>query len=652
MKFRNTLFLLLLALLLASYIIFVDKHKPTTKEAMEQSRRVVEVDRDKINAVTIQNTDTRIELKKDANNTWQLEAPVKDRADSMTVDQLFTSIETLRHDAAIGADGKGAEKDQIKEFGVSNPETRIKFTGPEKSIELLLGKDAAVEGKIYARVEGSNTVYVISNDLKTQVTKKADDFRDRKLTDLNAAQVTRLLIKRGADELDLEKKDQHWSLVKPLKARGDDSKIGDLVSRAVTAKIDTFLHEAGNAATYGLDQPRGTVSLFKEGATEPVVLQIGANPKEEKDKEKVYARLSSRDAVLLVPKSIEQILETKPNDLRDKHLARFETDIVDRVTIEPAGREKIVLARNGESWVRKADKDLPVNSALVSRLLDDLRTQEVAAFVSDVATDLAKYGLDQPPLKITVSAFASENTAETKAGEKPIVALLFGKMEGENVYARTDDEPFIVSVSKKILESIPTDAVQLQELTIYKMKPEEFTALEVTRAGQPPVSLEKNEKQWKLAKGDEAINQTNVQSLVNTLAGLRAVRWIGPVAPEHGLDHPTVLVTFKTSAANASGKLTVGGTTADAMSYATAEGMNGVFAISKPDFDALQLPLIDKPAPTTPPAPAAPGGSTPPPAPGAANAPPASDRSTVPPVVTPPVEVPRSPTPPTNDTKK
>jgi hypothetical protein len=626
---------------------------------MENSHRVVEVDRDKINAVTIQNTDTKIELKKDANNAWQLESPVKDRADSMAINQLFTSIETLRHDAAIGADGKGADKDQIKEFGVSKPDTRITFTSPEKSVELLLGKDAAVEGKVYARVEGANTIYVIPNDLKNQATKKVDDFRDRKLTDLNTAQVNKIILKRGADELELEKKDQHWSLVKPLKARGDDSKIGDVVSQAVTARIDTFIHDDGNPATYGLDQPRATVSLFKEGSKEPVVLQIGGNPKEEKDKEKVYARLSTRDAIVLLPKSIEQLLQTKPNDLRDKHLARYETDIVDRVTIEPAGREKMVLARNGENWARKVDKDkeLPVNSALVARLIEDLRTQEVTAFVSDVATDLPKYGLDQPALKVTVSSYASENTAETKAGERPIVTVHFGKVEGDNVFARVDEEPFIVSVAKKILDSIPTDPVQLQELTIYKMKPEELTGIEVARVEQPPVSLEKSTKnEWKVAKGDETVNQVNVQSLANTLAGLRAVRWIGPAAPEHGLNKPVVVVTFKTSG-NAHGKLTVGAANPDQMSYATADSLNGVFLMSKPDLDALQLPLIDKPASTTAPPPAA--APLPAPTPGAPTATPATPgaapgETTAPPsATTPPLPVPPSPTPPAaGDEKK
>ena len=141
-----------------------------------------------------------------------------------------------------------------------------------------------------------------------------------------------------------------------------------------------------------------------------------------------------------------------------------------------------------------------------------------------------------------------------------------------------------------------------------RIRPEEITAIEVTRGEQPPVSLEREKDKWKLAKGDGNLNQINAQSLVNTLSSLRAVRWTGEAKPEQGFDKPTVIVTFKTSA-NVSGKLTVGALSADEMWNATAEGLTGVFAMNKPDEEALVLPLIDKPAAPAPPvqpAPAAP----------------------------------------------
>lgn len=607
MKFRTTFIFLLIAAGLAAYLKFVEPTQQTSQEREEHGREFVKIDRDKANAISIKSAEAKIELRKKDNNTWFIEEPLKDRADTMAISQLFTTLEMLKYDSAIGADGKAPDKDQIKDFGLANSETKIEIAGADKTVELQFGKDTAVEGKVYVKLKGANVVYVIGNDLKNQIAKKADEFRDKRLMDLAVGNVRKAVLKTADQELELEKKNEHWALVKPLKARGDDARIGDFISQAVTARIDTFVADGANLSAYGLEQPRGTISLTVEGNDQPTVLQIGANPKEEKDKEKTYAKLSTRDAVVLLPKTIEALLDKKPNDFRDKNLVRFENDIVDRITIEPAGKDKLVLGRDKENWVRKGDKDQPINGAVATRLLDDLKATVTTNFVADVATELPKYGLDNPILKVTLSSYSSENTAETKAGEKPIVTILFGKVEGAEVYAKLDDEPFIVSVPQSLGTSIVIDPLQLQQLTIYKNKAEDITAFEVTKDGQPTLSFERDkDKNWKLAKGDGTVNQTAAQSLVNTLAGLRAVRWIGPTTSEQGLEKPSEVVTFKTSG-NTGGKLTLGAPSPETMTYATAEGLTGTFLVSQPDAGAFQAALIDKPAASAASATPAPG---------------------------------------------
>jgi len=610
MKLKHTILLLLLALGLFAFIRVYESKQLSSSERRERAARVLDFDRDAITSILIKNTEGKIELRKDEAGNWRVEDPVKDRADTMAVSQLFTTAEALRHDAVIGDEKKGVDKDQLKDYGLSNSETKLKLSGKDKPIELFFGKDAAVEGRVYVKVEGNPAVYVIGKDLKEQIAKKVDDFRDHKLTDVNTTQVIKAVIRTAAGEIEMEKKDQHWALVKPLKARGDDAKIGDLVAQAATTRIESFVKDAAAASGAGLQEPRATISLWSEGDAKPTVLELGANPKD--DKEKVFAKSSSRDGVLLLPKAIEALIDAKPNDLRDRNLIRVEADIVDRITIEGAGKEKIVLARKGESWVRKAGaQDEAINLAAARRLLEVLRTQPARSFVSDVATELPKYGLDQPQVKVTLSSYASENTAETKAGEKPIASLHFGALETNLVYVQVVEEPFIVSVSESVLEVLMTDPLQWQPLEINRAKAEDITTLEVTKAGQPPVSLARDkDKNWKLAKGDGAVNQINVTSLVNTLAGLRAVRWVGAVKPESGFDKPSLVVAFKGASA---GKLSVGADAKAEFVLATAEGLNGAFEISKPDLSALQLSLLEKPATSVPPS-ASDAGAAPPPA--------------------------------------
>lgn len=605
MKVKNTLLLLIFAGALFAFIKFYESKQLSTSEAQERAGNVIAFDRDKVNAISIKNSETKIELQKDAKGAWRLMEPVKDPADTMVINQLFTSAESLRHDAAIGDDKKGVAKDQLKEFGLINSDTKVKFTGAERPVELLFGKDSAVEGKVYVKREDSDIAYVIAKELKEQISRKVDEFRDRKLTDLNIGQIDRLVIKTAAGEIEAEKKNGHWSLTKPLKARGDNAKINDLISQTATARIENFVADASNAGSYGLQEPRATISLYSEGSELPTVLQLGANPKDEQDKGKTYAKLSTRDSVVMLPKTIESLLETKPNSLRDKSLLRIEADIVDRMTIESSETRRIVLARSGESWVRKVgDKDVEINVSAARRVLDEVIAQQVVQFVADLATDLPKYGLDQPQVTLTLSSYASENTAETKAGEKPVAKVLFGKTENGVVYAKLDDEPFIASVPQTFLETLMTDPLQWQPVEIYKGKTDDITAVEVTREGQTPLSFEREkDTTWKLAKGDGSVNQINLQSLINTLASLRAVRWVGETKPEHGIDKPAFSVSFRT-AGNTGGRIVFGATTPDDLTLASAEGLKGTFAVSRPDISAFQLPLIDKPIPAVSPAPA------------------------------------------------
>ena len=371
---------------------------------------MVEFNRDKINAITIKNTDTTIQLvKKD--NAWYLEAPLKDRADSTAINQLFTTAEGLKSETSIPTEKPSGGKDPLKEYGLGNPETRIAFIGAEKPIEILFGKDAAVEGKIYVQLEDSKTAHVINNDLKNQITKKVDDFRDHNLTSLVTTQVDKVQFKTGAGEIELKKKDQHWSLNKPFKARGNDQKINDLVAQAANAHVDSFVADSSNLAAFGLQDPRGTVSLTTEGSKEPVVLQIGNAL--EKEKDKIYVKLSTRDAVLAVPKTVETLLDTQPNDLRDRNLARFTSDIVDRINIESPGKEKIVLARKGESWVRKAEgKDVPINVR---------RRQPAAQRIADRAGGQVRRRCRHRPRQIR---------PRSAAGERHAQFLRFGKYRG------------------------------------------------------------------------------------------------------------------------------------------------------------------------------------------------------------------------------
>jgi hypothetical protein len=590
MKTKTTLFLLIAVVGLGLYIKFYESKGPNTSEARRQAESVVNFDRENLEGIVIQNGDDKIELRRQ-DRKWRIEAPFKDQADNSAIEGFLAGLESWQKYSTIPSKEITKDKSRLDEFGLSNAKLRLKLLGKDMPPEIIFGGDAALEGRMYVRLEGKSDVFLAASSVRNDISKKPEEFRDKKLTDLATAQVTRVLLKTAVGEMELEKKADHWEILKPLRARGDDQKIGDLLAQITTARIDQFVAEdRGDLHPYGLAEPRGSITLFTAEDKTGQMLQIGGIP--EKAKEQVYVRFAARNAVYTLPKKIEEVLGTKPSDLRDRHLVRIDTDILDRVTIDAAGKGKTVLARNAEGWMIASRKDQPANAAEVDRMLDLLKNEQVTQFVDDVASDLAKYGLDKPQRQLTFSSFASENTAETQAGEHPFATIAFGKTEGENVYARLGDEPFVVAVRRSLLDNILADPLQWQELAIFRFKPDEVHKLSVVTDHES--ALVRNAgHEWTWVTGTEPINQTNVQSLVNTLAVLRAVRWAGASAPTDGFDKPQVTITFTTSPDDKAGhKLVVGGPAGGGMWFARTDEREGTFVISNPDLGALRLPLV------------------------------------------------------------
>ena len=619
MNWRTTLILAVVVLAVFAYLRFFEMKQPSTGEARRQAQNVVNFDRSKVDGIIIQNGDEKIEIRR-RDNKWRLEIPIKDQADAALVENLLSDLETWQKEGTIPAKDIDADKSKLNEYGLNRPKLKLKLIGSDRPPEILFGKDAALEGRMYVRFENSKETFLAKQSVKKDLDKKAEEFRDKKLTDVATAQVRRIALKTPAGEMELEKKGDHWDIVKPLRARADDEKVGDLIAQVTTARIQQFVaDDHGDLRPYGLAEPRGSITLFSQEARKDQkveiadsikvfgqddkgqMLQIGSVP--EKEKDQVYVRFAPRGAVYTLPKKIEEALNTKPADLRDYHLVRIDTNVLDRITIDVPGKDKTVLARKDGNWTIASRNNAPADSRAVRRLIDALQNARVTRFVEDVASNLPKYGLDKPRLQITFSSFASENTAETKAGEEPFATLSFGKEDEDNVYARLTDEPFVVTARRGLLDQIPADPLQWQELSIFKLKPDQIHRLSITTDKE--LSLERGENnQWHWLKGTGQIDGNNVQSLLNTLSSLHAARWLGAIKPQDGLEKPQLTLAFTTSSDDKTPhRLIIGAPANDGTWYAHVDDREGTFTISNSDLNSLRLPLVAQPSPTPSPAP-------------------------------------------------
>src|SRR5881394_439232 len=325
MNWRSTFVLAAIVLAIFAYFRFFELKQPNTEEARRQAQNVVKFERTKIDGVIIQNGDEKIKIRR-RDNKWRLEIPIKDQVDSSLIENLFSDLESWQKDATIPAKEIEADKNKLNEYGLNKPKLKLKLVGQDRPPEILFGKDAVLEGRMYVRFDNSKETFLAGQSVKKDVDRKPEEFRDRKLTDLITAQIMRVVLKTPAGEMELQRKGDHWDIVKPLRSRGDDQKIADLIAQVTTARIQQFVaDDHGDLHAYGLVEPRGAITLFTQEDKRGQLLQIGGVP--EKEKDQLYVRFAPRGFVYTLPKKIEEVLDTKPNDLRDRHLVRIDTNI-------------------------------------------------------------------------------------------------------------------------------------------------------------------------------------------------------------------------------------------------------------------------------------------------------------------------------------
>src|SRR5204862_393266 len=157
-----------------------------------------------------------------------------------------------------------ADKNKLTEYGLNKPKLRLKLTGENRPPEILFGKDAALDGKMYVRFENSREAFLAGQSIKKDIDKKPEEFRDRKLTDLITAQVSRVSLTTPVGDMDLQKKGDHWETVKPLRARASSTN-ARANSGEVRRVLDALREEevtggvedaASKAPRDGLDKPR------------------------------------------------------------------------------------------------------------------------------------------------------------------------------------------------------------------------------------------------------------------------------------------------------------------------------------------------------------------------------------------------------------
>ena len=235
-----------------------------------RDKTLIKFDRREINKIELIYPDKSFDLSK-YGNEWQLQRPMKAKAESEEVNKIFDLLIELRVQKFEDEDIQ-----DNKRYGFNNPQLKLLlgFNNGE-SETLFLGKRS--EEGIFAKLGSKNEVYVVSADILEKLPKKLFDLRNKRLAPFNNNEIESVKLISKEKTIELEKgANDRWSIIKPVKIQGDTIEIGNLIYQIVNLRFNEIIDNISlPPSSIGIDPPEREIILRGQGGMNLARIKIG-----------------------------------------------------------------------------------------------------------------------------------------------------------------------------------------------------------------------------------------------------------------------------------------------------------------------------------------------------------------------------------------
>ena len=532
---RTTAFLLLLVVALGSVILGVERYLPSTRELREMKKGPAKFNKGEVTQFEIDSSGgDGVSLAREK-GIWWVRRPFNDHADPDKVTKLLDEL------LAIGWIER-VHRSEFDEAGwaktaLEQPRHKLRLmAGSELVLELWLGAAAPIDGSHYIALQKAQdstevTYYVAKTTLPDLLKPAPKDWRDSKLVRLSAEHVIGIKLVQEGGQIELARVQDggSWVLTKPLSTRGSKEKIGELLSTLLNLEIKDAVEvasssaasiDAGKSPSDTQAQPLKITLTAKQGET---MIETEINlTKPVGDALETKATVNYRRPVFTVLSKSLKELWAQPNDLRDRMLARVNSEAVSSVRIESVAFPPVILEKQSESWfLRRHNKLEPANGDRVARLFESLNTHPIRSYASDSAANLAGYGLDKPFLTLIFGA-ADGRTSK----------MFFGaNAERTEFFAKYEAEPSVYQIDASLLPSIPQDGIKWKGLGALRFTQFALRRISLGLGTQPPVELsyDPTTAQWTGVRAGRditaMIDRVKADRLAGSLAKFNVQDW-------------------------------------------------------------------------------------------------------------------------------
>ncbi|MEK7359376.1 MAG: DUF4340 domain-containing protein [Planctomycetota bacterium] len=347
--------------------------------------------------------------------------------------------------------------------------------------------------------------YVFLYERKQLPQEEWERLQKKVIPDFKSSLVKKIELKNESGTVVLEKRaDSYWYIIDPQKIRADNSEIKSILSEfEFMTKIGSFKQESGKTydlKDYGLDVIKTSITMYTDVHAQPDTIQV-SGPKSKYTVfvgqklaagDNVYMKLDANEEVFVVPGSLYEKAHKTILDLRSKWVFSFDKEAVSRLQIK-TGAHDIVCGKKVSSWRLNEPIDDLADMERIKEILTKLKNLQIenTDFVSDDPSDLAKFGLDNPQLTVTIT---ENDVAQT---------VHFGYTLDNKVYVKRTDEPTIFFLKDMIIADLnrkPNDLRDRRVVRFDTIGTYGLNKLEIKTATDSMVIEKALDLDWKITK--------------------------------------------------------------------------------------------------------------------------------------------------------
>jgi hypothetical protein len=363
-----------------------------------------------------------------------------------------------------------------------------------------------------------------------------------KLNQISAGDIQRIELRSRSRDIVVERTNGGWRFVKPSQGEVDRT-AGDSMADAIAGlQITSTINEnPSDLAPFGLENPAVDIIVTTKNHRVLPAIMVG---KDTPVGSSSYIRSAGHPGILLVANSFPPQVEKSVDDLRPRTLIGFKPDEIRKVVLDSSNGSTLELNKKGDQWSITRPRAYAADTNAVQQLLDTVSNARIANFVDDHPSDLSKYGLANPSLKLIV--YGGKSNSEE--------SLLFGFKQPQpdkgGLYARRgqgSDQP-VVTVDSYILTGINKSFDDLRDKTVLGLDRTKVDHLIIASPKYDETLVRTGGSKWTITSNDKSATAEALvaESLLDQLHDLKATRIVeDPMThPDHyGMVKPTLTLT-------------------------------------------------------------------------------------------------------------